>query len=230
MPAKATAKKATTEPVATEPVATEPVVAEPAAAEPAYENSEAAYEHVMNLMNKYDASLREMRLLGAEVRKTMRMYAKLSSAETKAAGKGKKKKREVDPDAPPRAPSGFAKPARLSAELAKFLGVSKDTEVARTDVTKQITAYVKANELQDPANKRIILCDPALQKLLNPPPGAEVTFFTLQTHLKHHFVKADGSKSAAAATTSAAVAPAEKKVAVKKKAAPKKAAVATASA
>ena len=53
-----------------------------------------------------------------------------------------------------RAPSGFVKPAEITPELAKFLGVSSDTKMARTDVTKMITAYVKKHQLQDKDNGR----------------------------------------------------------------------------
>ena len=66
-----------------------------------------------------------------------------------------------------RAPSGFVKPTSISKDLAKFLGVAEDTKMARTDVTKMITAYVKDNKLQAPNNGRKILPDKKLMSLLN---------------------------------------------------------------
>jgi upstream activation factor subunit UAF30 len=51
----------------------------------------------------------------------------------------------------------------LSADLAEFLGTDR---MPRTEVTKRIWAYIKENDLQDPSDKRKILCDEALEKVL----------------------------------------------------------------
>ena len=88
-----------------------------------------------------------------------------------------------------RAPSGFVKPAEISPALAKFLGVAPDTKMARTDVTKMITAYVKQHSLQDKNNGRRILPDTKLKALLKVGDGEEVTYFNLQKYMKPHFVK-----------------------------------------
>ena len=85
-------------------------------------------------------------------------------------------------------PSGFAKPASISKELAKFLGVKADMLLARTDVTKRINTYIKAHNLQNPENKRIIHPDTKLSKLLNNG-NEEVTYFNLQRYMKVHFPK-----------------------------------------
>lgn len=58
---------------------------------------------------------------------------------------------------------GFNKPLVLSDELAEFM----DTKIAsRTEVTKRIWEYIKGNDLQNPANRREILCDDKLEKLM----------------------------------------------------------------
>ncbi|XP_031284628.1 upstream activation factor subunit spp27-like [Pistacia vera] len=54
---------------------------------------------------------------------------------------------------------GFNKLCSLSPQLQKFLGVS---ELARTQVVKKVWAYIKENNLQDPKNKKKILCDKSL--------------------------------------------------------------------
>lgn len=87
-------------------------------------------------------------------------------------------------------PNGFAKPTKISDELCVFLGVAKGTEKSRTEVTREINKYVKAKNLSDPKNKRIIRPDAVLKKLLNSSDKDEVTYFNLQKFLKHHFVKA----------------------------------------
>tara|TARA_Y100001970_G_C13949352_1_gene707419 strand:- start:64 stop:681 length:618 start_codon:yes stop_codon:yes gene_type:complete len=89
-----------------------------------------------------------------------------------------------------RAPSGFVKPAAISPELAKFLGVEPGVKMARTDVTKMITSYVKEHNLQASDNGRRIIPDAKLKALLNVTDKDEVTYFNLQKYMKHHFVKA----------------------------------------
>lgn len=88
-------------------------------------------------------------------------------------------------------PNGFAKPTQISEELCSFLGVPKNTEKARTDVTREIHKYVQTHNLSDPTNKRIILAakDPVLKKLLGVTDKDSVTYFNLQRYLKRHFVK-----------------------------------------
>jgi len=100
-----------------------------------------------------------------------------------------RKRRQVDPDAPP---TGFAKPGPVSDELRKFLNLSKTDEIARTEVTKAINAYCKKHDLQNHADKRKILPDAPLRKLLKINKNEELTFFNLQTYLKFHFPNKEG--------------------------------------
>ncbi|HSX37674.1 MAG TPA: type I DNA topoisomerase [Chlamydiales bacterium] len=58
-----------------------------------------------------------------------------------------------------RAPSTLYK---LSTELSALLG---EEELSRVDVTRQIWAYIKSHNLQDPSDKRLIRPDPALAKI-----------------------------------------------------------------
>ena len=110
--------------------------------------------------------------------------------------KNKKRKNTGDSKRPP---SGFAKPTLISDSLCQFLGVESGTMMARTEVTKHLTKYIKTNELQDQANKRIINCDTALAGLLNVQPSDEVTYFNLQRYMKPHFPQSAANLAAAAA-------------------------------
>lgn len=104
-------------------------------------------------------------------------------------------RRVADPSAEP---SGFRKPVGLSPEMAAFVGVALDAKVSRNNVTKAVTTYIKANNLQDSPDKRVILPDATLRALL----GVEdqkLTYFNLQSFLKKHFMKTDGSVSATTA-------------------------------
>jgi len=92
---------------------------------------------------------------------------------------------------PPRSggPSGFVKPTLISNELAEFLGKSIGTEMPRTEVSKEINAYIQAHGLQDGHNGRIINPDERLIKLLRLSEGDQLTYFNLQKYMKHHFIK-----------------------------------------
>ena len=98
----------------------------------------------------------------------------------------------------PRAPSGFAKPTLISDELCTFLGKPSGTEMARTEVTKSITAYIKEHSLQHAENKRRIMPDTALASLLHVDDSVELTYFNLQKYMKVHFPKSTTSASASA--------------------------------
>jgi chromatin remodeling complex protein RSC6 len=100
-------------------------------------------------------------------------------------------------EAQPRKPSGFAKPTLLSKELCDFLGVPADSMLARTEVTRLLNKYVKDHNLQDPQDKRTIRPDNKLQKVLNIDGNVQLTYFNLQSHIKHHFVK--GAEAAVSA-------------------------------
>jgi len=87
-----------------------------------------------------------------------------------------------------RSPSGFAKPSPITNELCEFLGIENNTELARTEVTSKVIAYVKEENLQNPENKKQIILNAKLNKLLQPGEEDIVTFFNLQTYLKKHFI------------------------------------------
>ena len=123
----------------------------------------------------------------------------------KTLGKVKRSK-VVDPNAPPREPSGITKPTEISEELSKFIGVSKGTLMARTDVTKAINSYVKEHKLYDEQNKRVFVLDrtaegKALYSLLGNPDltdSGPIGYFNLQRYLKHHFVSSKAKEVAKA--------------------------------
>jgi len=102
-----------------------------------------------------------------------------------------KKKKRTPSDKKNRTPSGFAKPTKMSQELCKFLNKPEGTEMARTEVTKYITQYVKDHDLQNPQNRREIKCDKSLKALLNVEDDTTVTYFNLQKYMKVHFMKAE---------------------------------------
>ncbi|GER29001.1 SWIB/MDM2 domain superfamily protein [Striga asiatica] len=96
------------------------------------------------------------------------------AAASKAAVE--KKKRE---------PKGIMKPQRVSPEMQAFLGGT--TEIPRTQALKEIWAYIKQHNLQDPADKKVIVCDEKLKKIFG---GRErVGFLEIARLISPHFLK-----------------------------------------
>jgi chromatin remodeling complex protein RSC6 len=85
--------------------------------------------------------------------------------------------------------SGFAMPSLLSDELYEFLNIEKGTKVPRKDVTRKINEYIKENNLRDESDKRNIRPNKELHKIFNSDDTSKITYFNLQSYLKHHFVK-----------------------------------------
>jgi len=133
--------------------------------------------------------LSELRTLQSSIMMDLKRLQKTVAKHVKDSNKKKNKKKMADPNKPKREPSGFAKPALISSELCNFLGKPEGTEMARTEVTKYLTKYIKEHNLQDETNRRKILPDNSLQKLLNVQGTDEVTYFNLQKYMKVHFPK-----------------------------------------
>jgi len=119
----------------------------------------------------------------------------------KEASKRSRKKRVRDENST-RKPSGFASPVVVSDELYSFLtnfGINKGDPIARTDVTRYVTTYIKDNDLQNHENRREIVPDAVLHKLFGPamehkdPNDASsplvYTYLKLQRYLSQHFPK-----------------------------------------
>ena len=143
-------------------------------------------ETFSEFMAKFQSLVVQMTSLKTE----FRALEKKSIRELKAAQKlNAKRKRKAGN----RAPSGFVKPTLISAELAKFLNKPNGTEMARTEVTREINGYIRTNSLQDKTNGRKINPDKSLATLLKIQNGEELTYFNLQRYMSPHFAKAGSS-------------------------------------
>ena len=90
--------------------------------------------------------------------------------------------------------SGFQKPTRISKDLAKFTCWNDFDLHSRVEVTKYICDYIKTNNLQNPEDRRQIIPDAKLQKLLGYNPKKEtepLRYYSIQFHLNKmkHFPK-----------------------------------------
>lgn len=106
----------------------------------------------------------------------------------------------------PSTTSYAVKPVAVSAELAAFLGMASGELISRAEVTKAVSKYVKEHDLANPENRRQIVPDATLVKLLKLDPEAPgmVAYLQLQRYLKPHFVE---EEAAAASPTASAAAP-----------------------
>jgi len=136
---------------------------------------------------EFFSKLQQLGVLISQLKTEFRVLEKKWTRDLKnAQKKGSRVKRNGNPN---RSPSGFVKPTRISDELATFLGKESGTEMARTAVTRDINAYIRANNLQDSDNGRKINPDSKLLALLKLQKGEELTYFNLQRYMSPHFYK-----------------------------------------
>lgn len=194
MPKKSVAKSVPVE-VATVTVPTPVVESVPV---PVTEVVKAVEDDLSHAYSGCTAKLSLMRQQMSALILELRTLQKRSERELKAvqkAGNKRKQRHAV------RAPSGFVKPTLISDQLAEFLSKPKGTLIARTDVTREINAYIRANKLQDEKNGRKINPDAKLTTLLTLKPTDELTYFNLQRYMSQHFQKATPAVPVAAAST-----------------------------
>lgn len=103
----------------------------------------------------------------------------------------KKKNNKIMKPKIKRAPSGFAKPTKVTKELCEFMNKPEGSEIARTEVTKALVIYIKENNLiemgEDTKNK--IVPDQKLKNLLGLQDKElnDLTYFNIQKYMNRHF-------------------------------------------
>jgi upstream activation factor subunit UAF30 len=160
------------------PVVPETVVETPASTEDAA---------LVEQSNAFLAKLHQLNVVISSLKSEYKALEKKWSRDLKLAQKQSSKRKRKSGN---RAPSGFVKPTKISDELAVFLGKDKGSEMARTDVTREINNYIRQHKLQDTANGRHIIPDAKLKELLKLNAGDSLTYFNLQKYMSKHFAKA----------------------------------------
>ena len=182
--------------------ATSPAVVAPVESTTATEaQPEQVVSGVSTEFTDFMSKLQQLSAMMSSLKTDFRALEKKASRELKTATKASSKRKRKTGN---RSPSGFVKPTLISAELATFLGKSEGTEMARTEETREINAYIRANQLQDKTNGRRINADSKLSSLLKLTSGEELTYFNLQRYMSPHFAKSAASQAAAAAAAAAA--------------------------
>jgi len=125
---------------------------------------------LVGFRSQITALQQQLRTIEKSVRKEMNQLKKQAD---KSKNRGNRK------------PSGFATPSKISAELCEFMGKHEGSEVARTEVTKFVIAYIKENGL---AESKSIKPDDKLKALLGTKEEDQVTYFNIQRYMNQHFL------------------------------------------
>ncbi|WOH04790.1 hypothetical protein DCAR_0624202 [Daucus carota subsp. sativus] len=115
---------------------------------------------------------------------SVRLFPRRVNMCTFVAATSKKTETETESEtAKKREPRGIMKPRPVTPEMQAIVGVP---EIPRTQALKRIWAYIKENNLQDPENKKIIICDEKLKKIFK---GNErVGFLEVAGLISPHFL------------------------------------------
>jgi chromatin remodeling complex protein RSC6 len=201
-PAAAEAKPKAARKTAAKTEVVVPTVAAPTPAPAPAATEGAAVESAPASIGSVVERLREVRSRQAnelkEIIADLLLAAKASAKQVKEAGKRKKVKKDVaDMTAEEKAAwelrrskNAFLKPRGLSTELCSFMSLPAGSQRSQTEVTKFVSNYVKTHSCFDPANKRHIIPDGVLSRLLRVTDKDTVTYLNLQSFLKVHFLKA----------------------------------------
>ncbi|KAI5463549.1 SWIB/MDM2 domain-containing protein [Mariannaea sp. PMI_226] len=79
-----------------------------------------------------------------------------------------------------KAGGGFQKPFNLSPTLSELCG---ETQLSRPQVVKKLWEHIKANELQDPKDKRQIICDEKMHAVFK---QSKVDMFRMNKEIGNH--------------------------------------------
>lgn len=103
--------------------------------------------------------------------------------------------KESAPAAPKRkgGPGGLNKVCGVSPELQAVLG---KPALPRTEIVKQLWAYIRKHNLQDPNNKRKIICDDALRVVFE---TDSTDMFKMNKLLSKHIIRLEPNKESAQA-------------------------------
>ena len=171
------------------PAPAEPAVEEAAAAPAVPEIDGGLIAQSGEFLTKLQQVSALLTSLKTEYRALEKKWTRTLTVAQKANSKRKRK-------ASTRSPSGFVKPTRISDELASFLSKPSGTEMARTDVTRDINKYIREHGLQDKENGRKINPDSKLSSLLKVGKSETLTYFNLQRYMSPHFAKAGAAAAA----------------------------------
>ena len=148
---------------------------------------ETQYNFIMEKFNTINDSLTLFKMEISTLQKVVKNVEKDVIKELNNIKKNKKKEKTKTK----RAPSGFAKPTKVTKELCEFMNQPEGSEIARTEVTKALVSYIKSNNLIElgETTKNKIVPDEKLKNLLGIECEEvnELTYFNIQKYMNRHF-------------------------------------------
>jgi len=172
---------------APQPVAPQPV--EPASPPASVSSDEEMASYKSQISELTDSLKQAQSIIKTSLSVIVKLEKQLDRDRKQMEKELKKKTRKTNVN---RSVNGFSKPGEVSQELKEFFKLGKDEKIARTEITKKITSYCQENKLQKEDDKRVILADEPLKKLLRMKKGDELTYFNLQKYMKIHFPNKEG--------------------------------------
>jgi chromatin remodeling complex protein RSC6 len=152
---------------------------------PTRESVMTEFAELVNVLEAEVARLRDSTDKNSGVKFLRGVTRRIKALQTSTARVVKQKQ----PSARKNNNSGFLKPVQISDAIAKFTGLHADQLHSRVEVTKHLCQYIKDKNLQNPADKRQIVADPALSKILGydvKKDDKPLTYYRLQSLLKNN--------------------------------------------
>ena len=158
------------------------------------EGSSPESESLNEILNQF-ANINDSLTLFKMQLSTLQQKVKNVEKNVRKELKNIKKQKNNDKVKNKRAPSGFAKPTKVTKELCEFMDRPEGSEIARTEVTKALVNYIKSNNLLmqgdkiDNKIKNKIVPDQKLKNLLGLQDDEmnDLTYFNIQKYMNKHF-------------------------------------------
>lgn len=140
-----------------------------------FENINEIFEDVKNTKNNYNDIKKKLNILKKD-------YLRIVNQKKKNNEKNASRKNKLQ--------CGFVKPRAISDEMCDFLNIDRKSYKGRNEITTEINRYIVDNDLRDIDDRRIILPNDKLKKLLHIEKDYNLvlSYFNIQSYLKIHFI------------------------------------------
>lgn len=159
---------------------------------PTRESVVSSFDEVIQMVETEIASLRDSSTKAKGVKFLRSLNKRLKTLKTQVSRIKQRSSAKAVSTNTNNTNSGFLKPVKISSDMAKFTGWNPDDLKSRVDVTKFLCNYIRENNLQNPTDKRQIVPDAKLSKLIKYDSKKEsepLRYYSLQKFLKPHFMK-----------------------------------------
>jgi FtsZ-binding cell division protein ZapB len=162
------------------------------------------YETLNSIIEQFNTINDTLTLFKMQINSLQQKVKSVEKSVKKELKNLKKDKKKSKPKNK-KAPSGFAKPTKVTKELCEFMDRPEGSEIARTEVTKMLVSYIKTNNLiesnTDYNNKNNknnkIVPDEKLKNLLGIQEHElnNLNYFNIQKYMNKHFYSNKSSQN-----------------------------------